>query len=179
MKQLIARYDTEWKARLAAIARDVSAATTAPAYAYAVDEPQGAAAGAAVVQLNAGGNYVEHTEGIAAQQQRAGGGAGSAPASPATSAPGIWERKPGDTRDNPYLFQKSPTVVIGATDPIVDAARPHEHRFRVRVRRRHRQAGQVRAGRQRRRLHLRLHRAASTSRIAAAAAIARWAARTG
>ena len=35
------------------------------------------------------------------------------------SAPGIWERKAGDTRDNPYLFLKSPTVVTGASDPIV------------------------------------------------------------
>ncbi len=68
--------------------------------------------------LNAGGNYVEHTEGIAAQQQRAGAAA-AAPPSAAVTAPGIWERKADDTRDNPYLFQKSPTVVIGATDPIV------------------------------------------------------------
>ncbi len=29
------------------------------------------------------------------------------------------ERQPGDRRDNPYLFIKSPTVVIGAGDPIV------------------------------------------------------------
>lgn len=34
------------------------------------------------------------------------------------SAPGIWERPANDPRDNPYLFLKSPTVVIGATDPI-------------------------------------------------------------
>ena len=86
------------------------------------------------VQLNAGGNYVEHTEGIAANQARGagargaapapaparGGGArGGAPATAAQSAPGIWERPAGDTRDNPYLFQKSPTVLIGNNDPIV------------------------------------------------------------
>src|SRR5438105_349157 len=35
------------------------------------------------------------------------------------SAPGIWERKPGDTRDNPYLFLKSPSVIIGNGDSIV------------------------------------------------------------
>src|SRR5262245_797150 len=37
MKQLIERYDAEWKARLSAIARDVSTAKSAPAYAYAAD----------------------------------------------------------------------------------------------------------------------------------------------
>jgi 2,4-diketo-3-deoxy-L-fuconate hydrolase len=118
MKDLIARYDTEWKARLAAIARDVSTAKAAPSYAHAVDTLKVLAPVRPSVILNAGGNYVEHTAGIAAQQQRAGT-ATAAPTSPPVSAPGIWERKPGDTRDNPYLFQKSPTVVIGAHDPIV------------------------------------------------------------
>jgi len=117
MKALIHRYDAEWKARLASIAKDVSSAKTAPAYAYALDTLKILPPVRPSVILNAGGNYVEHTAGIAAQQQR--GGAAPAPASPAVTAPGIWERKPGDTRDNPYLFQKSPTVVIGATDPIV------------------------------------------------------------
>jgi len=117
MKVLISRYDAEWKARLASLAKDVSTAKTAPAYAYALDTLKILPPVRPSVILNAGGNYVEHTAGIAAQQQRAG----SAPAaeSRAVSAPGIWERAPADTRDNPYLFQKSPTVVIGANDPIV------------------------------------------------------------
>ena len=34
------------------------------------------------------------------------------------SAPGIWERKPGDTRWNPYLFVKLPSAVIAAGEPI-------------------------------------------------------------
>jgi 2-keto-4-pentenoate hydratase/2-oxohepta-3-ene-1,7-dioic acid hydratase in catechol pathway len=83
------------------------------------------------VQLNAGGNYVEHEQGIAANQARGGGARGAAPAAapaaapgrgapaPAQTAPGIWERTANDTRDNPYLFQKLPTVIIGANDPIV------------------------------------------------------------
>jgi 2-keto-4-pentenoate hydratase/2-oxohepta-3-ene-1,7-dioic acid hydratase in catechol pathway len=34
--------------------------------------------------------------------------------------PGIWERAPGDARaDNPYLFLKSPTVVVGANDDVI------------------------------------------------------------
>jgi 2-keto-4-pentenoate hydratase/2-oxohepta-3-ene-1,7-dioic acid hydratase in catechol pathway len=117
MKQLITRYEAEWKDRLAVIAREVSTAKTAPAYAYTLDSLKILPPVQPSVILNAGGNYVEHTSGIAAQQQRAG--AAPEATSAATSAPGIWERTPGDTRDNPYLFQKSPTVVIGATDPIV------------------------------------------------------------
>jgi 2-keto-4-pentenoate hydratase/2-oxohepta-3-ene-1,7-dioic acid hydratase in catechol pathway len=117
MKQLITRYDAEWKGRLAAIARDVSTAKSAPAYAYTLDTLKILPPVAPALILNAGANYVEHAEGIAAQQRRAG--AAPEPQAPSTSAPGIWERKPGDTRDNPYLFQKSPTVVTGANDPIV------------------------------------------------------------
>jgi 2-keto-4-pentenoate hydratase/2-oxohepta-3-ene-1,7-dioic acid hydratase in catechol pathway len=129
MKQLIARYDAEWKERLASIARTVATAGSAPAYAYALDTLKTLPPVRPSVILNAGGNYEEHTAGIALQQQRAGGAAGAAPGrgrasiapppTAAVSAPGIWERKDGDKRDNPYLFQKSPTVVIGANDPIV------------------------------------------------------------
>jgi 2,4-didehydro-3-deoxy-L-rhamnonate hydrolase len=117
MKQLIERYDPEWKTRLAAIAKDVSSATSAPPYASAIATLKVLPPVRPSLILNAGGNYVEHTEGIAAQQRRAG--AAQEAASPAVSAPGIWERKPGDSRDNPYLFQKSPTVVSGPFDPIV------------------------------------------------------------
>jgi 2-keto-4-pentenoate hydratase/2-oxohepta-3-ene-1,7-dioic acid hydratase in catechol pathway len=127
MKQLIVRYDAEWKQRLGAIAKTASSGGSAPAYAFAVNTVRILPPVRPSVQLNAAVNYVEHEQGIAANQARAGGargavpapGRGSAPASAATSAPGIWERKAGDTRGNPYLFQKSPTVVIGTNDPIV------------------------------------------------------------
>ena len=121
MKQLIARYDAEWKDRLGAIARTVSTATSAPAYAYALSGLKILPPVRPSVQLNAGGNYVEHEQGIATNQARGGGAAAApAPAAPAArSAPGIWERKAGDTRDNPYLFQKSLAVLIGTGDPIV------------------------------------------------------------
>lgn len=117
MKQIIARYDTDWKSRLAAIARDVSTAKATPAYAYAIGSLKVLPPLRPSLILNAGGNYVEHTAGIAAQQQRTG--AAPEAAAKAVSAPGIWERTPNDTRDNPYLFQKSPTVVSGPNDPIV------------------------------------------------------------
>lgn len=117
MKQIIARYDTDWKGRLAAIAKDVSTAKAAPAYAYAISSLKVLPPVRPSLILNAGGNYVEHTAGIAAQQQRTG--AAPEAVTKAVSVPGIWERPPNDTRDNPYLFQKSPTVVSGPTDPIV------------------------------------------------------------
>jgi 2,4-didehydro-3-deoxy-L-rhamnonate hydrolase len=116
MKELIERYETQLRDRIGAIAADVAAASTAPAYAYDIKTLKALPPVRPSVILNAGGNYEEHSQGIAQQQQRAG--AAPAPASNAVTAPGIWERKAGDTRDNPYLFMKSPTVVIGATDPI-------------------------------------------------------------
>src|SRR5207247_5750012 len=114
MKQLITRYDSEWRARLAAIARTIPATGTAPAYAYAVSAVKVLPPVRPSVQLNAGGNYVEHETGIATNQARAGGAPppGAAPAPAAKSAPGIWERPAGDTRDDPSLFQKSPSVAI-------------------------------------------------------------------
>jgi 2-keto-4-pentenoate hydratase/2-oxohepta-3-ene-1,7-dioic acid hydratase in catechol pathway len=127
MKQLITRYEGEWRPRLAAIAKTVSSAASAPAYAFALTAVKTLPPVRPSVQLNAGGNYVEHEQGIATNQARgaaARGGAAPAPArggapAPAVTAPGIWERRAGDTRDNPYLFQKSPTVLIGNNDPIV------------------------------------------------------------
>jgi len=131
MKQLITGCDCEWRARLTAIARTIPA-TGAPAYVVAVSAVKVLPPVRPTVQLNAGGNYVEHEQGIATNQARgggaarggaapaggaAGGGRGAAPA--AVSVPGIWERKPGDTRDNPYLFLKAPNVIVGANDPIV------------------------------------------------------------
>lgn len=119
MKQLIARYDAEWKPRLTAIARTVSSAASPPAYAYQITAVTILPPVRPSVQLNAGGNYVEHEQGIATNQARGAATPAAPPAPAATSAPGIWERKPGDTRENPYLFQKSPTVIIGTNDPIV------------------------------------------------------------
>lgn len=117
LKELIAKYDTGWKDRLAAIARAIPAEGQTLAFVYPIDGLKALPPVRPSVILNAGGNYTEHTAGIAAQQQREG--AAPAPASQAVSAPGIWERPPNDSRDNPYLFQKSPTVVAGANDPII------------------------------------------------------------
>ena len=118
MKDLIVRYESELKERLYAIAADLAAARTAAAYVYPVTDVKTLAPVRPAVILNAGGNYEEHTDGIAQQQARGGRAATSAPV--AVSVPGIWERKPGDPRrENPYLFLKSPTTVTGPFDPIL------------------------------------------------------------
>src|SRR6266550_2221861 len=82
MKQLITRYDSEWRARLMAIARTIPA-TGAPAYVMAVSAVKILPPVRPSVQLNAGGNYVEHESGIATNQARGRG----APAPAAAAAP--------------------------------------------------------------------------------------------
>jgi 2,4-diketo-3-deoxy-L-fuconate hydrolase len=118
MNELIGRYDADMKSRLYAIVNDVAGAQSAPQYVYPLKGLKALPPVRPAVILNAGGNYEEHSQGIAQQQTRASGTAAAA-APTAVTAPGIWERKPGDSRrENPYLFMKSPTVVIGANDPI-------------------------------------------------------------
>jgi 2,4-didehydro-3-deoxy-L-rhamnonate hydrolase len=118
MKDLIVRYESELKERLYAIAAEVAAARAPAPYVYQLTDLKALPPVRPAVILNAGGNYEEHTEGIAQQQQRAGAEPATGPT--AVSMPGLWERQPGDPRrENPYLFFKSPTIVTGPFDPIV------------------------------------------------------------
>ena len=117
MKELIRRYETEWKDRLYAIVNDVAGAPSPPPYAYQLRDLKVLPPVRPALLLNAAGNYEEHMQGIQQQQQRAGGSAPAA-APRANSAPGIWERKSGDERGNPYLFLKLPTAVIANGEPI-------------------------------------------------------------
>ncbi len=122
MTQLIAGYDGGWRELLGAIARQVSAASSAPAYAYQASSLRTLPPVRPALQLMAAGNYTEHLQGIAEQQRRAGGGGqAEAPAPPGVeSIPGVWERKPDDRRpNNPYLYQKAPTVLIGHGESVV------------------------------------------------------------
>ena len=64
--------------------------------------------------LNAAVNYTEHANEMAGR----GGNSGSAPAPPAESMPGIWTRRPGDARHNPYLFLKPRSAVIADGEAI-------------------------------------------------------------
>jgi 2-keto-4-pentenoate hydratase/2-oxohepta-3-ene-1,7-dioic acid hydratase in catechol pathway len=65
--------------------------------------------------LNAAVNYTEHGAEMAARL----GASPTSPTSPVPrSIPGLWERKPGDTRHNPYLFLKPTSAMIAAGEAI-------------------------------------------------------------
>ena len=124
MKDLITRYDSGLRERIYAIVADVAAKPSAP-YVHAVKDLKIKPPVRASIILNGGGNYMEHSAGITAETARqvaAAGGPTPAPAASPTiakDAPGLWSRRQGDTRpENPYLFFKSPTIVIAQGEPI-------------------------------------------------------------
>lgn len=122
LKEVIARYDAEFGPRLRLLAAENAAVQNA-AYIRALDSVKVLPPVRPAVMLNAGANYPEHAAGIVQQNARAAQGApgaGGPPRAASQSAPGIWERPAGDARpDNPYLFIKSPTTVVGAYDDVV------------------------------------------------------------
>jgi len=70
--------------------------------------------------FNAASNYSEHAAEMA--RRTAAGRGGSTPPVESTPVPdpipGIWERDAGDTRQNPYVFLKSPSTVIASGEEI-------------------------------------------------------------
>src|SRR5213592_4767680 len=122
MKDLIARYDSGVRDRIIQVVQNVDARTGArPAYVYELARlktmppimyP--------ATMLNVAVNYTEHGAEMAARDAtRATPATPQGSALPGTkSAPGIWERKPGDNRWNPYMFLKSPTAVIANGESI-------------------------------------------------------------
>jgi 2-keto-4-pentenoate hydratase/2-oxohepta-3-ene-1,7-dioic acid hydratase in catechol pathway len=131
LREVIARYDAVFGPRLRALAAE-NAAIQRATYIRNLDDVRILPPVRPAVMLNAGANYPEHAAGIVQQGARGAGagpagppagapaGAGPPPRAAAQSAPGIWERAPGDTRgDNPYLFIKSPTTIIGARDDVI------------------------------------------------------------
>jgi 2-keto-4-pentenoate hydratase/2-oxohepta-3-ene-1,7-dioic acid hydratase in catechol pathway len=133
MTELIAGYDTDIGPRLRQIAA-ANAATTAAPYSHELSSLRILPPVRPAVILNAGANYPEHAQGIVEQAARAAAEAGQAPPAsggpargpdgrpraPAGSAPGLWDHPESDKRpDNPYLFLKSPSVVVGADDDVV------------------------------------------------------------
>jgi 2-keto-4-pentenoate hydratase/2-oxohepta-3-ene-1,7-dioic acid hydratase in catechol pathway len=130
MKDLITRYEAGIRDRIGQIVRAVGTASgSQPAYVHELTAlktlppimyP--------TTMLNAAVNYREHGEEMARREARAASG-GAAPSAPAaapqgtalpntTSVPGIWERRPGDTRWNPYLFVKPSAAVIADREAI-------------------------------------------------------------
>lgn len=111
MKVLLEQYDTV-RSKLASIAAAASAAR--PAHAYDITSlkilppvmPQNI--------LNAAVNYVEH----AREMQGRSPNDMVPPADAPKSITGIWERKSGDTRHNPYVFVKPVGSVIASGDAI-------------------------------------------------------------
>ena len=122
MKDLIARYDNGVRARIGEILANtkqlevggrptfvhpLKALKTLPPIMYPT------------TMLNVAVNYRAHAAEMAGGATTQAGGAAQGDALPGTtSAPGIWERKPDDKRWNPYMFFKSPTVVIGNGEAI-------------------------------------------------------------
>ena len=68
--------------------------------------------------LNVAVNYRAHAAEMAGGAAQAGGLAQGDALPGTTSAPGIWERKPDDKRWNPYMFMKSPSIVIASGEAI-------------------------------------------------------------
>jgi 2-keto-4-pentenoate hydratase/2-oxohepta-3-ene-1,7-dioic acid hydratase in catechol pathway len=120
MKDLIARYDAGVRTRIGeviantkplegagrpAFVHDLKSLKTLPPIMYPT------------TMLNVAVNYRAHAAEMAGGAQAGGPAPGDAlPGT--TSAPGIWERKPDDKRWNPYMFFKSPTIVIADGEPI-------------------------------------------------------------
>jgi len=107
MKELIARYDQGWRQRLQALAQEGAGAAADLASLKVrppITDPE--------TMLNAAVNYVEHGNEI----QR--GAATPAPSGPPQPAPGIWQWRADDPRQNPYLFLKPRTAVIADGEAI-------------------------------------------------------------
>ena len=112
MKDLIARYASSGlKGRLYAIASESrgEAPYVYPLAALTLRPPV-----LPGMLLNAAVNYTEHESEMT---RRPGAGTAPPPSLP-KSIPGLWERRPDDTRHNPYLFLKGPNAVIAAGEAI-------------------------------------------------------------
>lgn len=115
MKDLIARYETDGlKERLHAMATELQ--TVRAPY---VHELKAVKVRPPILypetMLNAAVNYKEHDAEMAGRVAAPP----PAPASLPRSAPGLWERRPDDTRWNPYLFSKPRSAVIADGETIL------------------------------------------------------------
>ena len=117
MKDLILRYE-QLRPRLYAIANTAAAATGArPAYIRDLKSMKTLPPVMPGTILNAAVNYVEH-----ANEMQMGVNSSVTMSKDQEKIkegiPGIWDRKPGDTRQNPYLFLKAPAAVIANGEAI-------------------------------------------------------------
>ena len=108
MKDLIVRYP-ELRSRLGAIATAASSEVGAQVeYVKAVDEIRILPPLMPNIMYAAGSNYSDHAEEMDGPIQ----------GPPPDSIAGIWEREPGDTRQNPYVFIKIPSTIIADGEAI-------------------------------------------------------------
>ena len=108
MKELVVRYP-ELRARLHAIASAASTGGGAQAaYVKAVSAVKVLPPIMPNIMYAAGSNYSDH----AAEMD------GPSEGPPPSSIPGIWERPPGDARQNPYVFIKVPSTIIADGESI-------------------------------------------------------------
>jgi 2-keto-4-pentenoate hydratase/2-oxohepta-3-ene-1,7-dioic acid hydratase in catechol pathway len=118
MKELIANYGAPGlRGRIAAIAAQVGAQTR-PAFVHDIKSLRLRPPVAPTTILNAAVNYVEHANEMGLAAAARPGAAAQKPAEAPQSMPGMWQRKEGDTRHNPYFFLKPTSVVIASGDTI-------------------------------------------------------------
>jgi 2,4-didehydro-3-deoxy-L-rhamnonate hydrolase len=111
MGELIARYD-ELKPRLREVAATMAGQGARPQHVVSLSAVKVLPPVLPGTLLNAAVNYVEH------EKEMASAGALTAPAKVPDPIPGIWPRKPGDTRQNPYLFPKLRSAIVADGDAI-------------------------------------------------------------
>ena len=111
MKELIVRYDA-LRPRLYAIANAASAAGARPAYVRDVKAVKILPPVMPAMMANAAVNYAAHGVEMSRPDSNVIGMAPQDAANVRKGIPGAWDRKPGDARQNPYLFLKSPATVI-------------------------------------------------------------------
>jgi hypothetical protein len=114
MRGVINRYD-ELRPRLGDIADAAASSGTQPPYVTDVGSVKILAPITPSVIYNAASNYSLHAAEMA---RRAAGGAEPAAVPAPDPIPGIWERTPGDTRQNPYIFLKAGSTIIADGEEI-------------------------------------------------------------
>jgi 2-keto-4-pentenoate hydratase/2-oxohepta-3-ene-1,7-dioic acid hydratase in catechol pathway len=118
MKGLILRYE-DLRQRLYFLSNAVSAATgPRPAYVRDVKSLKILPPVSPTIILNAAVNYTEHGNEMQPRGGNVPGPSQKERDNINKGIPGIWERKAGDTRQNPYLFLKAPSAVIGDGEAI-------------------------------------------------------------
>ena len=120
MKDAIARYDSELRARIRTVIDQTLKRTPRPD--YVVDLASVKTLPPILyptTMLNVAVNYREHGREMAGRTTNPSGASEPGTAPPGTaSMPGIWERKPDDARWNPYMFVKLPSAVIASGEAI-------------------------------------------------------------